>query len=174
METDDVTTYVYTTDVYNATTSTFNDTDTCIDWQEAQNVLFQFSCLAFAVGFLVPHTLGKHIILSRICLVLGALLLALWSGAVVCHQDVLMWNVVFLVVNFGHCVLWMYRNWPVRVSSELELLYTKMFKPLKMSRGQFIELTAWSQVKDLPNGATYSVEGATHIGEKLSILVSGR
>ena len=160
------------TDLYNVTLSNIT-VEGCVKWIKAEHVLFHMSGAVFVIGFLIPFTLNRHVILSRGCLVIGSVLVVLWSSVVVCHQDTLLWYVVYCIIHVIHCGLWLWSNWPVGFS-ESEDIYIKMFKPLKMSRGEFNQMMSICQIKDLHEGELYAQEDVTRIGKRLTILISGR
>ena len=154
-------------------TSNGTETGDC-NWNRAQHLVFQVANLCIVIAFLCPKNFKYHVQGFRGMLCLGTFFLLIWGGTVVCQSDVLGWNIVFFLINLGHLVYLAHIHWPVRINPELEELYTKMFRPLKVQRAQFSELTSHGLIKDLPNGATYALENATHTGEKVSILLSGR
>ena len=146
----------------------------CLDWKDAQHLLYQLANLCIGVAFLIPTSFTYHVLCLRGLLALGSLFVLIWGASQVCHLDVLVWYLIFLLVNSGQLAYAAYSSWPVPLRPELEELFARTFGPLKVTRCQFRDLVATAVIKDLPNGATYALEGATHCGEKLSILLSGR
>ena len=146
----------------------------CGHWREAQHVLFQLANMCFAIAFIIPASFQYHAVCMRGALCLASLLVVIWSGSITCHPDALTWYLLFFVLNIVYFLYSAYRSYPASFSPELEELFANVFRPLKVTRHQFRELTFHAQIKDLPNGATYALEGATHIGEKMSILLTGR
>lgn len=63
---------------------------------------------------------------------------------------------------------------PPALSLELTELYIRMFKPLKVSKKHFKELTKEACLLRLAPGETYAVEEVTPADEKLSVLLKGR
>ena len=156
-----------------ATTPGLADTE-CMDWKEAQHLLYQLANLCIAVSFLVPNSFAYHVLCLRGLLALGSLFVLIWGATHVCHPDVLAWYLVFVLVNSCQLAYAAYTSWPVPLRAELEDLHDRTFAPLKVTRAEFRELVSTAVIKDLPNGGTYALEGATHCGERLSILLSGR
>lgn len=105
---------------------------------------------------------------------IGFLLAAIWGGFNVCGPDILAWNLVLCVVNIGHTVSLTMRFLPPRLSVELTDLYLKQFKPLRVGKKHFKELTKEAQILKLQTGDTYAVEDITPADEKLSILLRGK
>ena len=62
----------------------------------------------------------------------------------------------------------------MKLNPELEDIYVNLFKPLQVTRFQFRELYGQGHVKDIPMGSSYAIENENLIGQKLSVLVSGR
>lgn len=63
---------------------------------------------------------------------------------------------------------------PPRLNAELTDLYLKQFKPLKVGKKHFKELTKEAQIHKLESGDTYAIEDVTPADEKLSILLRGK
>ncbi|GBP44376.1 Popeye domain-containing protein 3 [Eumeta japonica] len=60
------------------------------------------------------------------------------------------------------------------LSLELTELYLKLFKPLKVNKKHFQELTREAHVMRLDPGEAYAVEEVTPADERLSILIKGK
>ena len=151
-----------------------NGTATCDEWLGAQHVLFQLANLCFCVSFLTPSSCKYHALFLRAVLSFGCLFLVIWGASVDCHVDVLTWYLAFLIVNVSHLGFIIFSLYPVSLHPDLEDLYSRSFKPLKVTRGQFKELSGHGKLSDLHIGASYAVESATLAGQKVSILLSGR
>lgn len=63
---------------------------------------------------------------------------------------------------------------PPALSLELTDLYLKLFKPLKVNKKHFQELTREAKVVKLEPGEAYAVEEVTPADEQLSILLKGK
>ncbi|OWF52518.1 blood vessel epicardial substance-A-like [Mizuhopecten yessoensis] len=146
----------------------------CSDWQEVQHALFQLANLCLVLSFLTPTNFHHHAFFLRFILGFGYLFFSIWAGIFVCMPDVLSWNCLFFVVNTGHLSLLLYRMFPTRFRSELDELYSKVFKPLKVTRQQFKDISDQGELYVLTRGTYYAKEGCTEGGRKLSILVKGR
>ena len=63
---------------------------------------------------------------------------------------------------------------PPALSLELTDLYLKLFKPLKVNKKHFTELTREARIVRLEPGEAYAVEDVTPADERLSILLKGK
>nr|CAD7458045.1 unnamed protein product [Timema tahoe] len=107
-------------------------------------------------------------------LCIGFLLSTLWAGIHVCAPDAFAWNLVLVLVNTIHTILLTHRFLPSSLSLELTELYLKLFKPLRVSKKHFKELSKEGQLMHLEQGENYAVEDITSADEKLSILLKGK
>lgn len=71
---------------------------------------------------------------------------------------------------------WIFRGrfLPPALSLELTDLYLKLFKPLKVNKKHFTELTREARIVRLDPGEAYAVEEVTPADERLSILLKGK
>ncbi|XP_050682363.1 blood vessel epicardial substance-like [Leptidea sinapis] len=104
----------------------------------------------------------------------GAVLMGMWAGAEVCAPDILVWSLAILLVNSIHTVFLIIRFLPPSLSLELTDLYLKLFKPLKVNKKHFQELTREARIVKLEPGEAYAVEDVTPADERLSILLKGK
>lgn len=118
--------------------------------------------------------LSRFFYVFRALLTIGFLLCAIWGGFSVCGPDILGWNIVLCLVNLGHTISLIMKFLPPRLNVELTDLYLKTFKPLKVGKKHFKELTKEAQILKLEAGDTYAVEDITPADEKLSILLRGK
>ncbi|KAK3099011.1 hypothetical protein FSP39_025252 [Pinctada imbricata] len=146
----------------------------CEDWKEAQHALFQLANLCLIIAFLTPTNFQNHALCVRCILGLGYLFFTLWTGLIVCMPDILAWNIGFFVINFLFTCYITYEMLPTRFDFALDELYTKMFKPLNISRKVFKELLSIGSVSVLAKHDIYAQEGSTLVGTKTSILLKGR
>ncbi|XP_045513203.1 blood vessel epicardial substance-like [Pieris brassicae] len=146
----------------------------CAKWTSAQQDLFQAANLCFAIAFLAPKSFKQSILVLRALAATGAVLMGMWAGAEVCAPDVLAWSLALVVVNSIHTVFLIIRFLPPALSLELTDLYLKLFKPLKVSKKHFQELTREARVVKLEPGEAYAVEEVTPADERLSILLKGK
>lgn len=98
----------------------------------------------------------------------------MWGGFNVCGVDILVWNLILGCVNLGHAISLILRLLPPRLSVDLTELYLKLFKPLKVGKKHFKELSQECQVLKLEKWDTYAIEEVTPADDKLSILLRGR
>ncbi|XP_026328687.1 blood vessel epicardial substance-like, partial [Hyposmocoma kahamanoa] len=146
----------------------------CAKWTNAQQDLFQAANLCFAIAFLAPKSFKQSILVMRALAAAGAVLMGMWAGAEVCAPDVLAWSLALVFVNSIHTVFLIIRFLPPALSLELTELYLKLFKPLKVNKKHFQELTREARVVRLEPGEAYAVEEVTPADERLSILLKGK
>ncbi|CAB3242888.1 unnamed protein product [Arctia plantaginis] len=146
----------------------------CAKWTNAQQDLFQAANLCFAIAFLAPKSFKQSILVLRALAAAGAVLMGLWAGAEVCAPDVLIWSLALVLVNSIHTVFLIIRFLPPALSLELTELYLKLFKPLKVNKKHFQELTREARIMRLDPGEAYAVEEVTPADERLSILLRGK
>ncbi|XP_046960389.1 blood vessel epicardial substance-like isoform X1 [Vanessa cardui] len=146
----------------------------CAKWTSAQQDLFQAANLCFAIAFLAPKSFKQSILVLRALAAAGAVLMGMWAGAEVCAPDVLAWSLALVLVNSIHTVFLIIRFLPPALSLELTDLYLKLFKPLKVNKKHFQELTREARVVRLEPGEAYAVEEVTPADERLSILLKGK
>ncbi|XP_070553666.1 popeye domain-containing protein 3-like [Ptychodera flava] len=143
-------------------------------WESAQHVLYQLANVCFLVANLATNTI--HGILFLHCaLVAGFLLFTVWTVAITCAPDAFGWSLCLTAINIIQAAYITYTLRPVRVSKELEGLYSHLFKPLEVPLSVYTSLVQMPNVEvlDLPTGHRYAVEGETTC-DRLSLLISGR
>ncbi|KAG6448587.1 hypothetical protein O3G_MSEX005607 [Manduca sexta] len=146
----------------------------CAKWTSAQQDLFQAANLCFAIAFLAPKSFKQSILVLRALAAAGAVLMGMWAGAEVCAPDVLAWSLALVLVNSIHTVFLIIRFLPPALSLELTDLYLKLFKPLKVNKKHFQELTREARIVRLEPGEAYALEEVTPADERLSILIKGK
>jgi hypothetical protein len=104
----------------------------------------------------------------------GFFLSALWAGIHVCTPDAFAWSIGLVFLNAVHTAILTCRFLPPPLSVELTELYLKLFKPLRVSKKHFKEMTREGQLLHLEPGETYAVEEATPADERLSVLLRGK
>ncbi|KAF3691491.1 Blood vessel epicardial substance [Channa argus] len=151
-----------------------NDT-LCQEWEQAHHLLFHLGNLSLLLGLVIPTTLGLHMILLRLMLITGCGLFIAWATLYRCNLDVMIWNVVFLVVNFMHLFFLLYKRRPIKIDRELRSVYKRMFEPLHVPEALFQRLTGqFCTIQTLKKGQAYAAEDKTSVDERLSILLKGK
>nr|XP_018917632.1 PREDICTED: uncharacterized protein LOC109044383 [Bemisia tabaci] len=158
----------------NVTNGTAEEGSYCGEWEAAQHNLFQFSNLCFVSAFLAPRTYKPSVLLLRALLSTGFFISAAWAGVHVCLFDAFLWNMVLGFLNAVHTLLLIWRFCPPALSLELTELYVRVFKPLKVSKKHFKELTREVTFHQISEQETYAIEETTPADEQLSILLRGR
>uniref|UniRef100_A0A8C9ZUU9 Popeye domain cAMP effector 1 n=1 Tax=Sander lucioperca TaxID=283035 RepID=A0A8C9ZUU9_SANLU len=152
----------------------FNAT-TCQEWEHAHHLLFHLGSLSLLLGLVIPTTLGLHMILLRLLLMTGCGFFIVWATLYRCNLDVMVWNVVFLVVNFMHLFFLLYKRRPIKIDRELRSVYKRMFEPLHVREALFQRLTGqFCTIQTLKKGQAYAAEDKTSVDERLSILLKGK
>ncbi|XP_063219900.1 popeye domain-containing protein 3-like isoform X2 [Bacillus rossius redtenbacheri] len=146
----------------------------CEEWEAAQHNLFQTANIFFAAAFLVPRNFRQSLLLLRSLLSVGFVLSTLWAGIHVCAPDAFAWNVVLVFLNTAHTLILTCRILPPPLSIELTELYLKVFRPLRVSKKHFKELSKEGVMMNLESGGTYALQDVTPADEKLSILLKGK
>ncbi|XP_058503147.1 blood vessel epicardial substance [Solea solea] len=148
---------------------------TCQEWEQTHHVLFHLGNLSLLLGLVIPTTVGLHMILLRLMLMTGCGLFILWATLYRCNMDVMVWNVVFLVINFMHLFYLLYKRRPIKIDRELRSVYKRMFEPLHVKESLFQRLTGqFCTIQTLKKGQAYAAEDKTSVDERLSILLKGR
>ncbi|KAK7493115.1 hypothetical protein BaRGS_00015636, partial [Batillaria attramentaria] len=146
----------------------------CHDWQDAQHTLFQLANLCMAASFLTPVSFRFHVLFLRCLLLVAFLLFVLWAGLFICMADILGWNIVFFLLDAGHVAWLFYRHLPTRMPLTHTSLYTKVFKPIRVTQAEFLDLCEVGRVQNLCRGGLYAVENVTPCAQRVAILMRGR
>lgn len=117
----------------------------------------------------MPNCLSR-----RALLFVGFLISGLWASTDVCAVDALLWYGSLALINGVHTLRLCKKLLPPALSVELMELYVRVFKPLKVSRKHFRELTREAVIVEMSPGQRYAVEEVTTCNERLSILLRGR
>ncbi|XP_029593009.1 blood vessel epicardial substance isoform X2 [Salmo trutta] len=151
------------------------NTTSCEEWEEAHHLLFHLGNLSLLLGLVIPTTLTLHMILLRLMLMTGSCLFIIWATLYRCNLDVMVWNVVFLLVNFMHFFYLVYKRRPIKIDRELKSVYKRMFEPLHVREALFQRLTGqFCTIQSLKKGQVYAAEDKTSVDERLSILLKGK
>ncbi|KAL6108664.1 bves [Pungitius sinensis] len=147
----------------------------CEEWEQTHHLLFHLGSLSLLLGLVIPTTLALHMILLRLLLMTGCTLFIVWATLYRCNLDVMVWNVVFLVVNFMHLFFLLYKRRPIKIDRELQSVYKRMFEPLHVQEALFQRLTGqFCTIQTLKKGQVYAAEEKTSVDERLSILLKGK
>ncbi|XP_028280518.1 popeye domain-containing protein 1 [Parambassis ranga] len=147
----------------------------CQEWEQAHHPLFHLGSLSLLLGLIIPTTVGLQMILLRLLLMTGCGLFIVWAALYRCNLDVMVWNVVFLVVNFMHLFYLLYKRRPIKIDRELRSVYKRMFEPLHVKEALFQRLTGqFCTIQTLKKGQAYAAEDKTSVDERISILLKGK
>ncbi|XP_077455918.1 popeye domain-containing protein 1 isoform X1 [Stigmatopora argus] len=147
----------------------------CKEWEQTHHLLFHLGNMSLLLGLVIPTTLGLHMILLRLLLATGCVFFIAWATLYRCNMDAMVWNVVFLVVNFMHLCFLLYKRRPIKIDRDLRLVYKRMFEPLHVNETLFQRLTGQlCTIETLKKGQAYSAEDKTSVDQRLSILLKGK
>ncbi|XP_061074513.1 blood vessel epicardial substance isoform X1 [Conger conger] len=177
----EVTTVFYTTMMASLDTNATHvpeaaqNATSCEAWEEAHHLLFHLGNLFLALGLVIPTTLGLHMILLRVMFMTGCCLFIAWATLYRCALDIMIWNVVFLIINFMHFFYLLYKRRPIKIDRELKSMYKRMFEPLHVREDMFQRLTGqFCTIQTLKKGQLYAAEDKTSVDERLSVLLKGK
>lgn len=85
----------YSNNTFNIYTSIFS-TKICEHWDDLNHIYFQIANLFFFLSYLAPNGIYGMLYL-RSSLMVGCIFFALWSWAVKCYLDALVWNLYGLI-----------------------------------------------------------------------------
>ncbi|KAM4771463.1 popeye domain-containing protein 1 [Rhinophrynus dorsalis] len=161
---------------FNFTQVALNENETlCENWREIHHLVFHMANACFAAGLVLPTTLNLHMILLRGMLCLGCIFFILWAVLFRCALDIMIWNGVFLSINFMHFIYLIYKKRPIKIEKQLRGIYHRMFEPLHVPPELFKRLTGqFCSIQTLTKGQTYAVEDKTSVDDRLSILLKGK
>uniref|UniRef100_A0ACB8GCU5 Uncharacterized protein n=1 Tax=Sphaerodactylus townsendi TaxID=933632 RepID=A0ACB8GCU5_9SAUR len=161
-------------DFKNATSVPLNET-VCENWREIHHLVFHMANICFAIGLVIPTTFNLHMIVLRAMLTTGCALFIIWATLFRCALDIMVWNVVFLLINLLHFIYLVYKKRPIKIDKELSSLYKRMFEPLHVPPEQFQRLTGqFCNIQILKTGQAYAAEDKTSVDDRLSILLKGK
>ncbi|KPP63522.1 blood vessel epicardial substance-like [Scleropages formosus] len=147
----------------------------CQYWEEAHHLMFHLANACLALGVAIPTTLGLHMILLRLMVMVGCSLFITWATLYRCTLDIMIWNVVFLVINGMHLLYLLYKRRPIKIDRELHHVYKRLFEPLHVREDLFQKLTGqFCTIQMLKKGQVYAAEDKTSVDERLSILLKGK
>lgn len=110
--------------------NTFGDfTNKCTEWQwqPPHHVYFQVANALFLIAFLSPHK-SYGFLLARCALLFASILMTMWSYLIECSLDALIWNGLFLVVNFIYLFVLIYQMRPIRFEKEIDAVIICLFR----------------------------------------------
>ncbi|XP_055682182.1 blood vessel epicardial substance isoform X4 [Lutzomyia longipalpis] len=148
-------------------------TTACPTLRTPHHLYYQLGNAIMAVAFLAPGNPYGQLWLRSV-LVIGCVLMAMWGWLVECTVDAFVWAIVFLVINFIHVIVLLFRLRPVKFEKEIESVYAALFQPLRVSRHQFKKvLNCMKLVRSLKYQEVYAQEKVTKV-DSLSLVLSGK
>ena len=109
----------------------------CPGWVPLNHIYYQLANLFLLLSSAVSPNCPAGLLFLRTGLVVSFSFYTVWGWSVACALDTTAWNCLLTVINIAWCVQTVWRGRTVRLSKEMEMVYTKLFKPLKVSRRQF-------------------------------------
>lgn len=145
----------------------------CTEWRDTNHIYFQLANTFFFLSYLAPNGLYGMLYL-RCTMLIGCMFFALWGWAVQCYFDAVIWNILFVAINFIHVCILLFFLRPVKFPKEVEEVYLALFQPLKVSRHQFKKvLSCMRMIRGLKYQEVYAQEKATKV-DSLSLVLSGK
>lgn len=92
----------------------------CTTWQRPpHHIYFQLANVLFFIAFLSPsESYGS--LFGRCTLVIGSIIMIMWSYLIECTYDIFIWNCLFSVANIIYLIILMYRLRPIRFEKDIE------------------------------------------------------
>ncbi|XP_014251019.1 blood vessel epicardial substance isoform X2 [Cimex lectularius] len=145
----------------------------CHSWSPINHIYFQLANVFYFLSYLAPT--GLHgLLYLRSTLLVGCAFTALWGATVRCSLDALLWNANFVLINFVHILILLYRLRPVNFTKEVDEVYEAVFRPLKVTRPQFKKvLSCMKMIRQLKYQEVYAQEKVTKV-DSLSLVLSGK
>lgn len=105
--------------------SSLFSTKICEHWNDLNHIYFQIANVFFFLSYLAPN--GTYGMLYLRCsLMVGCIFFALWSWAVTCYLDALVWNLTFVFINFIYICTSLFYMSPYKFQKEIEEVSTHM------------------------------------------------
>lgn len=117
-EDDSILYYSNSSSSYNIYSSIFS-TKICEHWDDLNHIYFQIANIFFFLSYLAPNGLYGMLYL-RSSLMVGCIFFALWSWAVKCYLDALVWNLTFVFINFIYICSSLFYMSPYKFQKEIE------------------------------------------------------
>lgn len=81
---------------------------------------YHIGCAFFLLAFLATSYRHGNALYMRCMFLFGCILFLMYSYLVECHPDVLVWTLVFIVINLIHMILLISKLRPVKFEKEIE------------------------------------------------------
>lgn len=103
----------------NIYSSVLFSTKICEHWDDLNHIYFQIANIFFFLSYLAPNGVYGMLYL-RSSLMVGCIFFALWSWAVKCYLDALLWNLTFVFINFVYVCSSLFYMSPYKFQKEIE------------------------------------------------------
>jgi hypothetical protein len=94
--------------------------DQCRTAYHFYHFYYQIGCAFFLLAFLATSYRYGNALYMRCMFSLGCILFLMYSYLVECHPDVLVWTLVFIVINIIHMIVLISKLRPVKFEKEIE------------------------------------------------------
>lgn len=91
----------------------------CPKWRPFNHVFFQVANVCLLLSFLAPHT-PSGLLWLRVALMLGCAFSGVWAWTIECYLDGVLWNSVFILINFVYFAVHFYLIRPIKFHKEIE------------------------------------------------------
>ncbi len=107
----------------------------CNLWNGTFTPLYHSANVIITAAFLVPQGIPTSLLALRSLLLLGIILLTIWSSVTICRApDLFLWNCLFTLINCVYVIILAKKHFPVFIGKDLMGLYNKLFSPLHISK----------------------------------------
>lgn len=111
--------YYYANGTDNSVYSSLFSSKVCQHWDDLNHIYFQIANVFFFLSYLAPN--GTYGMLYLRCsLMVGCVFFALWSWAVKCYLDAVVWNLTFVSINFVYICSSLFYMRPYKFQKEIE------------------------------------------------------
>uniref|UniRef100_T1KNJ8 POPDC1-3 domain-containing protein n=1 Tax=Tetranychus urticae TaxID=32264 RepID=T1KNJ8_TETUR len=152
----------------------------CKSWFGSNDPLFSLFQTVILLAFSVPANFNIARFIHKVVLFIGYGIGLIWAATRSINgwnsdfRSLLTWYGLFLVINGSQLINMLIQRFLNQIPRHLLDLYTSTFQPLGVTPRDFLDLTKFGTILNLYSNETYAVEGSTKLGEKISILLSGK
>jgi len=145
----------------------------CTDWSEVNHIYYQIANILFLLAFMFP---SRNLVSFFFrAFIVGASSLHLMFGLKKsCSIDTVVWSLLFLIINTGWILVTLFRLRRTCLDKKLQPVYSKLFKPLKLSKSQFKMIMEQSRSKRILLPKEKYIQEKIDRVDSLTLVLSGR
>lgn len=122
--------------------SSIFSTKFCEQWDDLNHIYFQIANIFFFLSYLAPN--GPYgMLYLRSSLMVGCIFFALWSWAVKCYLDALVWNLTFVFINFVYICSSLFYMSPYKFQKEIEEVSIHINRSFFFASCRFLPSLGW-------------------------------